>query len=182
MPGDETPKKSSRGRGKSANKDPDKSHKDKNRPTESANKLDSEKLAQSIKPDPSKSVNKVANDKSNDTLKIRFKSKGDLSRSGVKPKNVSPKSRKKSRDAHDSGVKSKNEDSSMTKSPNEGRRKPGGRPADGSSLKARGSSTPKSSKKLNASDTAKNDQPKAEEAEARSTASGKKRKRGRLSR
>lgn len=139
--------------------------------------MDSEKLAQSIKPDPSKSVNKVDNDKSNDTLKIRFKSKVDLSKSGVKPKNVSPKSSKKSRDAHDSEVKSKNEDSSRTKSPIEGRKKSGGRPVDGSSLKAR------SSKKMNASDTPKSGQPKAEEAEARSTtASGKKRKRGRLSR
>ncbi|KAH0462387.1 hypothetical protein IEQ34_009962 [Dendrobium chrysotoxum] len=181
---DETPKKSSKGRGRSGNRHSDKTHKDKNQLSETANKLDNEKLAQSIKPDPSKSVDKVDNDKSKSgdnvgtgTVKIRRKSKGDSSRSSVKSK-IGSKSRKKSSDAHDSGVKSKDEDSpAKTKSSAEGRQKPGGRPGKGSSRKAPAGSTPRISRNLNANDTPKSDQPKVEEADARST-TGKKRKRG----
>ncbi|XP_020684979.1 uncharacterized protein LOC110101425 isoform X2 [Dendrobium catenatum] len=200
---DETPKKSSKGRGRSGNRHSDKTRKDKNQLSETANKLDNEKLAQTIKPDPSKSADKVDNDKSKSgsnvgtgTPKIRRKSKVDSSRSSVKSK-IGPKSRKKSSDAHDSGVKSKDEDSpapaktkssadspapAKTKSSAEGRQKPGGRPGKGSSRKApAGSTTPRTSRNLNANDTPKSDQPKVEEADTRST-TGKKRKRGKLGR
>lgn len=130
--------------------------------------------------DKSKSADKVRID-TTDTLKIRRKSKGDSSRSSAKSKNVGPKSRTKSRDALDSGVKSKDEDSSRIKSSTEGRQKPGGRSAKGSSQKARGGSTPKINRNSNANDAPKRDPPKAEDAEARST-TGKKRKRGKLGR
>lgn len=186
--GDETPKKSSNRRGKSTTRHPDKSPKDNNQLTENTNKSDSEKLSQSIKTNPSKSVDKVDNVKSKsgdnvrtDTLKIRRKSKGESSRSSAKSKNVGPKSRNKSRDARDSEVKSKDEDSPRTKSSTEGRRKPGGRPSKGSGQKARGGSTSRTNRNSNANDMPKSDPPKTEETEARST-TGKKRKRGRLGR
>ncbi|XP_020576396.1 uncharacterized protein LOC110021984 [Phalaenopsis equestris] len=178
VPDDETPKKATKGRRRSANRHPDNTQKDNNELTETTDKSVSEKLPQSTaKADPSKSADKVDNDKSKSgdkvrsTLKIRRKSDGDSSISNTKSKGVGPKSPKKSKD----------EDSLKTKSSTEGRQKSGGRSAKGSSKKVRGGSTPRINRNLNAEDAPKSDQAKVEEVEHRGT-TGKKRKRGRLGR
>ncbi|KAK8926638.1 hypothetical protein KSP39_PZI018027 [Platanthera zijinensis] len=191
----ETHKDSNKGKRRSA-----KRRKIDNQKNENVDKLEKEKAGGAINIHQSISGDKVNNkttksleEVDNDTSKMRGKSKG---RSPKSSKNSSPKLRKESGDADDSGIKSKSKkksgdvNDSLVKSKEEvspriesadiHQKKPGRRSSKGSGRKARGGmKLTITGRDLTENDTPHNDQAnKAGVAEARNS-SGKKRKRGR---